>query len=191
MNAPTGPRDGAEIGLAPEANGFMEGRGPGPEWEDRREASKSLLVQTPSTPLPALLGGWRAGAAPPGPLPPHTRSRRPIPTTGELSSLSQLVPLLIPRSLSLISVPPSHQAPVKPLLQVPGSPEATLGPFPRTGVGQSGSDGPAPAQALRPNFPEPHIPPSSTWPEAGITRAAVPPTPCFPANSWLIKKYMF
>lgn len=57
---PPGTRDGAEIGPAPEANGFMEGRGPGPE-RDGREVSKSFLVQTPWTPPPALLGDWRAG----------------------------------------------------------------------------------------------------------------------------------
>ena len=57
---PPGTRDGAEIGPAPEANGFMEGRGPGPE-QDGREVSKSFLVQTPWTPPPALMGDWRAG----------------------------------------------------------------------------------------------------------------------------------
>lgn len=57
---PPGTRDGAEIGPAPEANGFMEGRAPGPE-QDGREVSKSFLVQTPWTPPPALMGDWRAG----------------------------------------------------------------------------------------------------------------------------------
>lgn len=41
MNAPTGTkRDGAEIGLAPEANGFMEGRGPGPQWGGQGKSFK-------------------------------------------------------------------------------------------------------------------------------------------------------
>lgn len=136
MNAPTGTkRDGAEIGLAPEANGFMEGREPGPERGGREKSFKGFACanilnstyqsflgteESELPPFPVVL--LPPPHLPPTTMPPACPHRQPhtlpLPAS-EQSSVSQRVTLLIPgdaplTSASLTSATPFHQAPVKP-----------------------------------------------------------------------------
>lgn len=75
MNAPTGTkRDGAEIGLAPEANGFMRGGNQVQSREAKRRASKGFLMQTSSTPPPSPSRGRGVGAGRPRARAPRASS---------------------------------------------------------------------------------------------------------------------
>lgn len=143
MNAPTGTkRDGAEIGLAPEANGFMEGRGPGPELGGREKSFKESpcpnilsstyqsFLGTQESELPLLPVALLRPHAPShlhGHPHHHASGKTPIPPTYPhtfpcqiAEFFLQLVTLLIPTDspftpASLTSVTPFHQAPVKSL----------------------------------------------------------------------------
>lgn len=82
MNAPTGTkRDGAEIGLAPEANGFMEGREPGPEWGGPEKSFKEFPCANILNSTYQSFLGTEESELPPFPVvllpPPPPPSHRP------------------------------------------------------------------------------------------------------------------
>lgn len=136
MNAPTGTkRDGAEIGLAPEANGFMEGREPGPERGEREKSFKGFACANILNSTYQSFLGTEESELPPFPvvlLPPphlpshHHASRLPSQTASHVATASQRAEFCLPKgdtsyprdapltSASLTSATPFRQAPVKP-----------------------------------------------------------------------------
>lgn len=122
MNAPTGTeRDGAEIAPAPEANGFMEGREPGPEWGGPEKSFKEFPCANILNSTYQSFSGTEESEPPPFPgvlrppttLPPAKPLLLPGPhiplhasTAADLNCVSPRATLPIPRDAP---PPPTHQ----------------------------------------------------------------------------------
>lgn len=107
MNAPTGTkRDGAEIGLAPEANGFMEGREPGPERGGREKSFKGFACANILNSTYQSFLGTEESELPPFPVvllpPPHLPSHHhasllPSQTASHVATASQRAEFCLPK----------------------------------------------------------------------------------------------